>query len=77
MKMIDVESSMIAAVGYDEETRTLQVQFNSGDCYEYYEVEPEVFQELLEAESKGRYMRINIIDCYGYAKIKKKMKIKK
>jgi len=72
MKMINVDSSMIAAVGYDEETRTLQVQFNSGDWYEYYEVEPEVFQELLEAESKGRYMRANIIDCYGYSKLKRR-----
>lgn len=72
MKMIDVDSSMIAAAGYDEKIQTLQVQFNSGNCYEYYEVEPEVFQELLEAESKGRYMRANIIDCYGYSKIKKK-----
>ena len=71
MKMIDVESSMIAAVGYDEDTQTLRVQFNSGDLYEYYEVEPKTFQELLEADSKGQYMRACIIDCYGYVKIKK------
>ena len=72
MKMIEVASSMVAAVGYDEETRTLQVQFNSGDWYEYYEVESEVFQELLGAESKGRYMSSNIIDCYDYYRIKRK-----
>jgi len=31
MKMIGVASSMIASVGYNEETKTLQVKFNSGD----------------------------------------------
>jgi KTSC domain len=30
MDMIPVESSMIAAVGYDPKTKTLNVLFNSG-----------------------------------------------
>lgn len=69
MKIIDVKSSMIAALAYDESIQTLRVKFNSGDLYEYYEVEPETFRELLEADSKGQYMRACIIDCYEYAKI--------
>ena len=31
-----------------------------------YDVPPEVFQGLLEAESKGQYMRAYIIDVYPY-----------
>ena len=32
----------------------------------YADVPPEVFQGLLEAESKGQYMRAYIIDVYPY-----------
>lgn len=64
--LIPVDSSMVDSVGYDEERHLLQVVFTSGRVYCYEEVPPEVFQDLLEAESKGRYMRACIIDVYPY-----------
>jgi hypothetical protein len=64
--MIPVESSMVDSVGYDEERHLLQVIFISGQVYCYEGVPPEVFQGLLEAESKGQYMRAYIIDVYSY-----------
>lgn len=67
-ELIQVESSMIYAVGYDEETQTLEVLFNSGRLYFYYDVPREVYEELLAAESKGRYMRACVIDVYPYAR---------
>jgi hypothetical protein len=66
MKLISVESSMIHAVGYDSKTRVLEVVFNSGQTYCYEEVPPKVYKEPLAAESKGRYMRAEIIDMYPY-----------
>lgn len=63
-KLTRVESSMIYAVGYDRKTRTLEVVFNSGRVYAYEGVPPKVYKELMEAESKGRYMRAEIIDVY-------------
>ena len=68
MELIPVESSMIEAVGYDADTRTLRVVFNGGKIYTYERVPPEEFEGLLAAESKGRYMRDCIIDCYPYYK---------
>ncbi|MBC7226279.1 MAG: KTSC domain-containing protein [Thermoflexales bacterium] len=59
---------MINAVRYDEERRLLEVHFNSGRVYCYEDVPPEVFEELLEADSKGQYMRANIIDVYPYSR---------
>jgi len=44
----------------------LQVVFTSGRVYCYQGVPPEVFRGLLEAESKGQYMRAHIIDVYPY-----------
>jgi len=64
--LIPVESSMVHAVGYDPQTRRLEVVFTSGRVYCYEDVPPEVFQGLLEAESKGHYMRAHVIDVYPY-----------
>jgi len=63
-KLIPVESSMIQAVGYEPETRILEVVFNNGRTYCYEGVPYEVFEELMAADSKGRYMRAEIIGVY-------------
>ena len=65
IERIPVDSSMVSAVGYDTESQDLYVEFNSGKIYCYQEVEPEVFQELLTAESVGSYMRYGIIGTYS------------
>lgn len=72
MKLETVESSMIHAVGYDAKTRTLEVVFNSGGTYIYDEVPPKVYKELMAAESKGRYMKNEIIDVYPYGKLSRR-----
>lgn len=63
-QLITVESSMIHAVGYDSKTHVLEVVFNSGRTYCYEGVPRKIYKELLAAESKGRYMRDEIIDVY-------------
>lgn len=69
MKLTTVESSMIHAVGYDAETQTLEVIFNSGGIYHYEDVPLEEYEGLLDADSKGRYMRAHIIDVYPYYRV--------
>ncbi|MGI8588931.1 MAG: KTSC domain-containing protein [Chloroflexia bacterium] len=61
-----VESSMIEAVGYDPDTRELEVLFNSGKLYIYEGVEPTVYEGLMHAESKGQFTLANVIDIYSY-----------
>ena len=63
-KLISVESSMVQAVAYDSKTRTLEVVFNSGRTYCYEGVPPKVYKGLMAADSKGQYMRAEIIDMY-------------
>ncbi|MFP4344541.1 MAG: KTSC domain-containing protein [Anaerolineales bacterium] len=65
-ELTTVDSSMIHAVGYDPQEQQLEVVFNSGKVYCYQKVSEEIYEELLEADSKGRYMRSCIIDCYPY-----------
>jgi hypothetical protein len=69
MQLTTVKSSMIHAVGYDAETQTLEVIFNSGGIYFYDDVPPKVYEELMAAESKGSYMRYAIIDVYPYSEL--------
>lgn len=71
--MTPVESSQIAAIGYDADSKTLAVQFpgrgpNPGDVYHYFGVEPQVFTDLLESESKGKFFGANIKGKYIYEK---------
>ena len=66
MQLITVESSMIHAVGYDQEKRILEIVFNTGRTYQYADVPPEEYEGLLNAESKGRYFLANIRDVYAY-----------
>ena len=70
MQLATVESSMIYAVGYDPDTQTLEVVFNRTGVYQYYDVPPEEYEGLMEAESKGRYMLDCIIDVYPWSQIK-------
>ncbi|WNZ22957.1 KTSC domain-containing protein [Leptolyngbya sp. NK1-12] len=71
MKLHTVESSMIQAFGYDAETKTLLVIFNSGKTYRYFKVPPKIYKQLLAADSKGSYMRDFVIDQYPYELAKK------
>jgi hypothetical protein len=64
MELIKVDSSMISAVGYDEQQQVLEVVFKPTGVYRYRDVPKEVYQQLLEAGSKGSYMRDLIIDMY-------------
>ena len=70
MQLDPVESSMLAAYGYDPNLQALVVLFNSGKAYQYLNVPPEVIQGLGEAKSKGRYLLDHVIDHYPYAVFK-------
>ncbi|HEX5719369.1 MAG TPA: KTSC domain-containing protein [Thermoanaerobaculia bacterium] len=59
-----VSSSAISSVGYDRKAKTLELEFSSGGVYDYYEVPPEVYAELMSAESKGRFISERIRGQY-------------
>jgi uncharacterized protein (DUF58 family) len=50
-----VESSNIAEIGYDPETRTARVRFRNGGTYDVRLVTPDEFAEFEAAESKGQH----------------------
>jgi hypothetical protein len=50
-----LDSSSLRRVGYAPDRRQLEVEFESGALYRYYDVPAEVYAGLLAAESKGRW----------------------
>jgi hypothetical protein len=70
-EMHDVESSLIASIGYDAESRKLYVNFHKGGSYVYEEVGPEVYQELKAAPSVGRFFLNEIKGVYPAKKLEK------
>ncbi|MBS1984510.1 MAG: KTSC domain-containing protein [Bdellovibrionales bacterium] len=69
MDRVPVTSSDLAEVGYDPSSMTLEVLFTKGGLYQYFDVPEVVFQELLQAGSKGRYFNQNIKNNYRYIKL--------
>lgn len=70
MKMIPVDSSNIAAIGFDSETETLRIEFNDGSIYEYFDVPNHVFEEFKGAESKGKFGHKFIYKVYEQEKLR-------
>ena len=64
MKREPVNSSSLREVGYDPETRTLEILFMSGGVYSYAGVPPEVYQTLMRVESKGKYFISRIKEVF-------------
>jgi len=50
-----VNSSVIQAMGYDDDHALLEIEFVSGDVYRYHFVPRRVWIELRHAPSKGAY----------------------
>lgn len=55
MEMQSVKSSFVQAVGYDPESQTLHVQFNSGKLARFAGVTADDHAKLMGAESIGRH----------------------
>jgi len=62
MKLVEVKSSNIKAVGY--ENNNLYIQYQSGGVYMYESVCPQNFFDLINADSIGQYVNKNIKNNY-------------
>lgn len=65
-EMHPVSSSNIAAVGYDEESQIVYVQFLNGLTYAYKGVPEHEFENLRTAPSVGSYLNRNFKNVYPY-----------
>ncbi len=68
MQRQPVSSSAISSVGYDERSAVLEVEFSSGDVYDYLQVPRKVYHDLLKAPSKGSFVSRRVRDRYEFAR---------
>jgi hypothetical protein len=71
MEREKVSSSSLASVGY--KNNVLEVEFRkTGDVYQYYNVQEEIFLSFIKAKSKGAYFTSHIRGNYEFKKVKTK-----
>ena len=70
MKRQTVKSSNIKSIGYKLNQKILEVEFISGSIYQYFNVPEKIFNELMQAKSKGKYFIGNIRKVYMFKKEK-------
>jgi hypothetical protein len=64
-----VSSSNIVAVGYDPASETLEVEFQNGSVYQYYNVGQSTYDEFMAAPSKGKFLAYQIKNCFPYSRV--------
>lgn len=60
MERIPVTSSMMRFVGYDSNSQTLEIEFNSGGVYNYLGVSQGDHDAMMSSDSKGKFFHANI-----------------
>ena len=59
MQMIEVQSSNVAAIGYDPDVHTLAVRYRDGHLYVMSGIQSVQYADLMAAPSKGRWLAAN------------------
>src|SRR5512145_1713686 len=55
MHFLPVKSTSLAAIAYESPRQRLHIHFQDRSVYTYFDVPAHVYQQLLEAPSKGLY----------------------
>lgn len=66
VEMMPIESSNIEGAGYNNKTKQLWVAFKGNKVYRYDLVPKKLFEELLQAESKGKYLNEHIKNNFKF-----------
>jgi len=69
MERYSVASSNIASIGYDGPSQILEVEFLNGSIYQYYGVPENMYDQLMQAGSKGVFLNTYIKNAYGYSRV--------
>ncbi len=69
MQRQQVDSSNLKSIGYEKQV--LEIEFQNGDVYQYFDVPKDEYIALMNAESHGKYFNfLAIIFQTFYKKIK-------
>lgn len=69
MPRVNLNSTSLQAVTYQDQCAVLELEFRSGEVYRYFGIPAPTYEELLRAESKGGYFNSHIRNRFAYAKV--------
>lgn len=64
-----VQSSMIKSFGFDSSSSTLEVEFNNGAVWQYFDVSESTYYEMKSADSCGKFFHAHIKDQYAESQV--------
>jgi len=70
MQRHPVHSSVLQSVGYDPQSKILEVEFKTGGTYDYFNLSPRVFKRFIGSESLGHFFTKRIKGKYIELKIR-------
>ncbi len=70
--LAELKSTNLKEAEYDPFMKTLILRFHTGGDYEYMEVDQKVFNDLVIAESAGRFFHENIRGKFDFLKVTKR-----
>jgi hypothetical protein len=66
MVRVNVTSSDVSSVMYDEASRLMEVDFVKNGPYTYFNVTPDVYSAFISADSKGKFVYRVLRRGYNY-----------
>ena len=60
IQRVPVDSGKLNSIGYDPNSRILEIQYDNGDVYQYYQVPQAAYSSMMHAEFAFGYFNYNI-----------------
>ncbi len=64
-----IRSSMMTRIDYDGDSSELDITFVGGKTYRYFDVPSEIYDNLLDADSKGQFFNEHIKDKFEFREV--------
>ncbi|EJA2381462.1 KTSC domain-containing protein [Klebsiella oxytoca] len=64
-----VVSSNIRSVGYDANDFILEIEFNNGAIYQYFDIPENIYSDLISSDSIGGYLARHIKGYFRYSRV--------
>ncbi len=64
-----VSSTNIVSAGYDASSETLEIEFKDGAVYQYFNVSEALYEQFLQAPSKGQFFNVYIKNCVPFSRV--------
>lgn len=64
-----VQSSMIRSYGFDSSSLILEIEFNDGAIWQYFDVPESAYYEMKSAGSCGKFFHANIKGKYAESRV--------